>query len=96
MMVICTYLYAGSNKSCPILRVTVTRTLIIASLPRLHAFRTKQLFAVKSRSVIHHCVVILSGPQGSRSVHVCGLHLKMEFTSCARGRQWCGIIHYYC
>ena len=28
-------------------------------------------------------------------VHVCCLHLKMEFRSCARGRQWCGIIHYY-
>ena len=23
------------------------------------------------------------------------LHLKMEFCSCARGRQWCGIIHYH-
>ena len=21
--------------------------------------------------------------------------LEMEFRSCARGRQWCGIIHYY-
>jgi len=31
----------------------------------------------------------------SWSVHVCCLHLKMEFRSCARGRQWCGIIHYY-
>ena len=29
------------------------------------------------------------------SVHVCCLHLKMEFCSCASGRQWCGIIHYY-
>ena len=28
-------------------------------------------------------------------VHVCCLHLKMEFCSCARGRQWCGIIHYH-
>jgi len=35
------------------------------------------------------------GPQGSWSVHVCCLHLKMEFRSCTRGRQWCGIIHYY-
>jgi len=34
-------------------------------------------------------------PQGSWSVHVCCLHLKMEFCSCARGRQWCGIIHYH-
>jgi len=34
----------------------------------------------------------LTGPQGSWSVHVCCLHLKMEFCSCARGRQWCGII----
>ena len=51
--------------------------------------------AVKSRPVLHHCVVIFSGPQGSWSVHVCCLHLKMEFRSCARGRQVCGIIHYY-
>ena len=29
------------------------------------------------------------------SDHVCCLHLKMEFRLCARGRQWCGIIHYY-
>ena len=43
----------------------------------------------------HHCVVNFSGPQGSWSVHVCCLHLKMEFCSCARGRQWCGIIHYH-
>jgi len=35
------------------------------------------------------------GPHGSWSVHVCCLHLKMEFCSCARGRQLCGIIHYY-
>jgi len=34
-----------------------------------------------------------SGLQGSWSV--CCLHLKMEFCSCARGREWCGIIHYY-
>ena len=26
---------------------------------------------------------------------LCCLHLKMEFRSCARVRQWCGIIHYY-
>jgi len=48
--------------------------------------------AVKSRPVLHHCVVIFPGPQGSWSVHVCCLHLKIE---CARGRQWCGIIHNY-
>jgi len=36
-----------------------------------------------------------SGPQGSWSVRICCLHLKMEFCSCARGRQWCGIIHYH-
>jgi len=36
-----------------------------------------------------------SGPQGSWSVHVCCLHLKMEFCWCARGRQWCGIVHYH-
>jgi len=34
-----------------------------------------------------------SGPQESWSVHVCCLHLKMEFRSCTRGRQWCGIIY---
>ena len=27
----------------------------------------------------------LSGPQASVSVHVCCLHLKMEFCLCARG-----------
>jgi len=35
----------------------------------------------------------------SRNLHwqtgLCCLHLKMEFCSCARGRQWCGIIHYH-
>ena len=41
--------------------------------------------AVKSRLVLHHCVVIFFGPQGSWSVHVCCLHLKMEFCSCAGG-----------
>jgi len=51
--------------------------------------------AVKSRPVLHHCVVICFSPQWSCSVHVCCLHLKMEFCSCARGRQWCGIIHYH-
>ena len=35
--------------------------------------------------VLHYCVVIFFGPHGSRSVHVCCLHLKMEFRSCARG-----------
>ena len=32
--------------------------------------------AVKSRPVLHHCVVIFSGHQGSWSVHVCCLHLS--------------------
>ena len=45
--------------------------------------------------VERYCVVIFSGPQGSWSVHVCCSHLKMEFCSCARGRQWCGIIQYH-
>ena len=45
--------------------------------------------------VLHYCENIFFGPQGSWSVHVCCLHLKMEFRSCARGRQWCGIIHNY-
>jgi len=27
-------------------------------------------------------------------LYVC-LHLKMEFRSCARGRQWCDIFHYH-
>jgi len=26
--------------------------------------------------------------------YICCLHLKMELRSCARGRQWCGIVHY--
>ena len=26
---------------------------------------------------------------------VCCLHLKIEFRSCAKGRQWCGIFHYH-
>ena len=51
--------------------------------------------AVKCRPALHHCVVIFSGPQGSWSVNVCCLPLKMEFRSCARGRQWCGIFHYH-
>ena len=36
-----------------------------------------------------------ASPQESWGVHVCCLHLKMEFRSYAKGRQWCGIIHYY-
>jgi len=39
--------------------------------------------------------VLFSGPQGSWSVHVCCLHLKMEFRSCTRGRQWCGVMLNY-
>ena len=39
-----------------------------------------------------HCVVIFSGPQGPLTVSI---HLKMEFRSCARGCQWCGIFHYH-
>jgi len=50
---------------------------------------------VKCRSVLHHCVVIFSGPQTQRSWIECCLHLKIEFCSCARGRQWCGIFHYH-
>jgi len=34
-----------------------------------------------------------SGPQGSWVV--CCLHLKIEFRSCARRRQWCGIFYYH-
>jgi len=52
--------------------------------------KTKHSQNQRGRSVLHHCVVIFSGPQGSWSVHYCCLHLKMEFRSCARGRQWCG------
>jgi len=55
--------------------------------------------AVKSRPVLHHCVVIFFWSSGimecTCSLHVCCLHLKIEFRSCARGRPWCGIIHYY-
>ena len=43
--------------------------------------------------VLHHIFLVLM--QGSWGVHVCCLHLKMKFRSCARGRQWCGIIHHY-
>jgi len=45
---------------------------------------------VKSRPVLHHCVVIFFWSLG---IMECGV--KMEFCSCARGRQWCGIIHYH-
>ena len=41
---------------------------------------------------IRHIIPRFSGPQGPLTV--C-LHLKMEFRSCARGRQWCGIFHYH-
>ena len=34
-----------------------------------------------------------SGPLGSWIV--CCLHFKIEFRSCDRGRQWCGIFHYH-
>ena len=47
--------------------------------------------AVKSRPVLHHCVVIFFWSSG---IMECTC-MKMEFCSCARGRQWCGIIHYY-
>jgi len=33
--------------------------------------------AVKSRPILHYCVVIFSGPQGSWIV--CCLHLQIEF-----------------
>ena len=49
----------------------------------------------KSPRTTSLCSHIFSGPQGSWSVHVCCSHLEMDFRSCARGRQWCGIIHYY-
>ena len=51
--------------------------------------------AVKSRPYDIIVKLYCSGPQGSWSVYVCCLHLKMEFRLCARGCQWCGIIHYY-
>jgi len=50
--------------------------------------------AVKSPRTTSLCSHIFSGPQGSWSVHVCWLYLQIEFRSCARGRQWCGISHY--
>jgi len=49
----------------------------------------------KSLRTTSLCSHIFSGPQGSWSVHVYCLHSKMEFRSCAREHQWCGIIHYY-
>jgi len=42
---------------------------------------------------IQHCVVIFSGPRGSWII--CCLHVRKEFRSCDRGRQWCGILHYH-
>ena len=44
--------------------------------------------------VLHHYIIVLSGPQGSCSVQECCSHLKKEFRSCTRERQWSGIIHY--
>jgi len=50
-------------------------------------------FMYKNR-LYHHCVVIFFWSSGiMECTYVCCLHLKMEFCSCARGRQWCGIIH---
>jgi len=40
-------------------------------------------------------IFVSFGNTNKRWVHACYLHLKIEFRSCATGRQWCGIIHYY-
>ena len=59
------------------------------------ALRKHSLHEKTAASVFWSCSsLVMNGPQGSWSVHVCCLHVKMEFCSCARGRQWCGIIHY--
>jgi len=51
------------------------------------------LTALKCRPVLHHCVDIFFWSSGIMDCMFC-LHLKIEFRSCARGRQWCGIFHY--
>jgi len=47
----------------------------------------------RALSIIMLCVVYFSGPQGSWIV--CCSHLKIEYSSCTRGHEWCGIFHYH-
>jgi len=47
-------------------------------------------FNFRTSSLCSHIFLVLR----DHRLYVC-LHLKMEFRSCARGRQWCGIFHYH-
>jgi len=50
----------------------------------------------RSRPILYHCVDIYKLYfSGQKSCIVCCLHLKIEFRSSARGRQWCGIFYHY-
>jgi len=44
----------------------------------------------RTSSLCSHIFLVL----GDHWLYVC-LHLKMEFLSCIRGRQWCDIFHYH-
>jgi len=52
-------------------------------------------YKVKSRPVLHHCVVIFCWSSGIMECACVLFTFGVEFCSCARGRQWCGIIYYY-
>ena len=54
-----------------------------------------RLRAVKSRPVLHHCVVIFVWSSGIIECTCMLFTFINGVRSCARGRQWCGIIHYY-
>jgi len=51
--------------------------------------------AERSRPVLHHCVVIFFWSSGIMECTCMLFTFENEYRSCARGRQWCGIIHYY-
>ena len=73
------------------LRSIIRVSKYIPSIFTIYRFNTKAHALTSVGSVLpRYTSVIL------RLVcYVCCLHLKMEFCSCARGRQLCGIIHYY-
>ena len=48
-------------------------------------FRQFNIIIISTLTYKRTCVVMASGPQGSWSVYVCCLHLKMEFRSNALG-----------
>jgi len=58
--------------------------------PQFSHFKGNREFVCYSYVTARH-----SATRMYMEVHVCCLHLKMESCSCARGRQWCGIIHYH-